>query len=62
VTGPTHNGHVSAAPPPFCNGPRKLLVFLVLTRSPGLRGQHDFFVLMNQVEYELPIAEVTLRW
>lgn len=62
--GPTHNGHVSAEPPPSCYGPRKLLVFLVLTLPPGLNSKRKkgLFVLMDQVEYQLPIAEVTLRW
>lgn len=38
----------------------RLLVFLVLTLPPGLKYKEDDVVVMNKVEYELPISEVTV--
>jgi hypothetical protein len=49
-------------PPSYnlCNS--TLLIFLVLTLSPGFKSRSGVFVTMEKVEYELPIADVTVRW
>ncbi|GAQ77967.1 hypothetical protein KFL_000060320 [Klebsormidium nitens] len=49
---------------PGPDGPQKLLVFLVLTLPVGfLRKEgNDAVVVMDKVEYELPIFEVTVRY
>lgn len=41
---------------------KKLLIFLVLTLPPGFNSRSGVVVTMEKVEYELPIADVTVRW
>jgi hypothetical protein len=40
---------------------KTLLIFLVLTLPPGFKYRSGFEVTMEKVEYELPIADVTVR-